>query len=222
MDKQLTELKDRVDALTDDWPQLNRYRAANAALPAPAADEARVVFLGDSITDSWPGADTFFATHHYIGRGISGQTTSQMLVRLRQDVIALRPKVVVILAGTNDIAGNSGPYDPAHTQGCLTSLVELARANGIRVVLTSCLPASDYWWRRGLEPAPKIIALNAWLQAYAARTGCVYVDYHAAMADAQGGLPPKYADDGVHPNAAGYAVMEALVAPAIAAALAQP
>ncbi len=217
--QEVTELKAQVDALQNHWPKLERYAAANAALPPPAPGERRVVFLGDSITDSWPGADGFFAAHHYVGRGISGQASAHMLLRFRQDVVALHPAVVVILAGTNDVAENAGPYDPEFTHGNLTSLVQLARANGIKVVLCSVLPAADFWWRHGLDPAPKIVALNAWIKDFAAREGLPYVDYHTAMADAQQGLPKQYAGDGVHPNATGYAVMESLVQPAIEAAL---
>lgn len=215
-------LQAQVTALKQDWAQLGRYRTANEQLAAPAAGEARVVFYGDSITDAWPHSGHFFAGQPCIGRGISGQTTAQMLVRFRQDVVALQPKVVVILAGTNDIAGNTGPYAPGFTQDNLASMVEIAKANGIRVVLSSVLPAYDYPWHRGLEPAEKIVALNTWLRAYAARSGCVYLDYFAALADERKGLPVAYSEDGVHPNAAGYAVMESLARPAIAAALAQP
>jgi acyl-CoA thioesterase I len=218
---EISALKAQVDALQFHWPKLERYAAANAALPPLAPGEQRVVFLGDSITDGWPGTDGFFAAHHYVGRGISGQATAHMLLRFRQDVVALRPALVVILAGTNDVADNAGPYDPEFTHGNLTSLVQLARANGIKVVLCSVLPATDFWWRHGLDPAPKIVALNTWIRDFAAHESIPYVDYHTAMADAQQGLPKQYAGDGVHPNAAGYAVMESLVQPAIEATLAR-
>jgi lysophospholipase L1-like esterase len=155
----------------------------------------------------------------YVGRGIGGQTTPQLLVRFRQDVIALRPKVVVILAGTNDIAGNTGPSTLEMIEDNLASMAELAKANGIRVVLSSVLPAYDYPWRPGLEPAPKIAALNAWMKRYAATHGAVYLDYHSAMADERQGLPRELSEDGVHPNEAGYRVMAPLAERAIAEAL---
>ncbi len=154
-----------------------------------------------------------------MGRGISGQTTPQMLVRFRQDVIDLKPAVVVILAGTNDIAGNTGPSTQAMIEDNLESMVELARANGIRPVLSSVLPAYDYPWRPGVEPAPKIVALNAWMKQYAAEHHVVYLDYWSAMADARQGLRPELTTDGVHPNEAGYQVMAPLAERAIAEAL---
>ncbi len=205
-----------------DWADLNRYRAANAALAAPAPGEERVVFMGDSITDAWPRIGPFFAGKPYVGRGISGQTTPQMLVRFRADVVALRPRVVVILAGINDIAGNTGPSTPEMIQDNLRSMVEIAQANGIRVVLSSILPAFDFPWRPGLQPASKVVAMNAWIKAYAEASGCVFVDYFSAMVDARDGLRAEYGDDGIHPNRAGYAVMEPLAAAAIARALALP
>jgi lysophospholipase L1-like esterase len=220
LEKQVAGLNQRINAMTNDWANLARYHADNARLAPPAAGETRVVFLGDSITDAWPQHGDFFARHRYVGRGISGQTTAQMLVRFPHDVGALQPAVVVILAGTNDIAGNNGPYDPELTKANLAAMVTLAQARGIRVVLASVLPAYDYPWRPGLQPAPKIAVLNAWLGDYAARHHCVYLDYFSAMADDRPGLPRQYSEDGVHPNAAGYAVMASLAAQAIAAALA--
>ncbi|MGA9592927.1 MAG: SGNH/GDSL hydrolase family protein [Candidatus Acidiferrales bacterium] len=205
-----------------DWPDLAKYRDANAALAAPSGSEKRVVFMGDSITESWGSADPqFFAAHAYIDRGISGQTTPQMLVRFRQDVIALRPAVVVILAGTNDIAGNTGPTSIEAIEGNLESMAELARASGIRVVLSSVLPVFDYPWRRGLQPAPKIAALNSWIKDYCGKARCVYLDYFSAMADERQGLPAALSLDGVHPNQAGFAIMEPLAEAAIAKALAR-
>ncbi|MDX1390238.1 MAG: SGNH/GDSL hydrolase family protein, partial [Acidobacteriota bacterium] len=199
---------------------LERYREANDELGEPRPDEARVVFYGDSITDAWAEHfDKMFPGKPYVGRGISGQTTPQMLVRFRQDVIDLEPTVVVILAGTNDIAGNTGPSTQAMIADNLKSMVELAKANDIRVVLASVLPAYDYPWRPGIEPAPKIVALNAWMKDYAAENDVVYSDYHSAMADERGGLPPELANDGVHPTEAGYRVMAPLAERAIAAAL---
>src|SRR5512147_851521 len=192
------------DRLRNDWANLARYRDANAKLSPPAPGENRVVFMGNSITDSWaPLFDSLFPGKPYIGRGISGQTTPQMLVRFRQDVIALHPKVVVILAGTNDIAGNTGPSTLEMIEDNLASMTELAQANGIKVVLCSVLPVFDYPWKRGLEPAPKIVALNAWMKAYSSRVGAVFVDFHAAMADERQGLRNDLTRDGVHPNEAG-------------------
>lgn len=217
----LSPLAGQDDQLRNDWASLGRYREANARLGPPKPGERRVVFYGNSITDAWARHfETMFPGKPYVGRGISGQTTPQMLVRLRQDVIALEPAVVVILAGTNDIAGNTGPSTQAMIQDNLISMVELARATGIRVVLSSVLPAYDYPWRRGLEPAPKIVALNTWMRRYAEMTdGVVYLDYHSAMADDRQGLPPELSADGVHPNEAGYRVMAPLAERAIEEAL---
>jgi lysophospholipase L1-like esterase len=207
-------------AMANDWPNLAKYRDANAALQAPAANENRVVFFGNSITEGWAHFfPAMFPGKPYIGRGISGQTTPQMLARFHQDVVALKPKVVVILAGTNDIAGNTGPSTLEMIEDNLEAMTEIAKAHGIRVVLSSVLPVYDYPWRPGLEPAPKIIALNKWMKDYAARSGQVYLDYHSAMADARQGLPPNLAGDGVHPTEAGYRIMAPLAEKAIAKAL---
>src|SRR5262245_2977538 len=163
------------ERLRTDWPWLARYRDENAKLPPPGPE--RVVFMGNSITQGWaPLFPTLFPGKEYIGRGIGGQTTPQMLVRFRQDVVALKPKVVVILAGTNDIAGNTGPSTIEMIEDNLASMAEIAQANGIRVVLASVLPVDDYPWRRGLEPAPKIMALNTWMKKYAAEHKAVYLD----------------------------------------------
>jgi lysophospholipase L1-like esterase len=208
------------DRLLQDWPNLARYRAANAKAGPPAAGENRVVFMGDSITDGWiRTSPEFFQGKPYLDRGISGQTTPQMVVRFRQDVIALQPKVVVILAGTNDVAGNTGPATPEMIEDNLMSMVDLARANGIKVVLASILPASDYAWKPGLEPGPKIVALNAWIKDYAAKNGMVYLDYYSALVNDQMGMKKELSGDGVHPNKAGYAIMEPLAEKAIAQAL---
>ncbi|KPJ86783.1 MAG: acylhydrolase [Gemmatimonas sp. SG8_17] len=205
------------DRLHDDWASLARYREANAQLGPPRPGERRVVFYGNSITDAWARYfDTMFPDKPYVGRGISGQTTPQMLVRFRQDVIALEPAVVVILAGTNDIAGNTGPSTQAMIEDNLISMVELAQANGIHVVLSSVLPANDYPWRPGLEPALKIVALNRWMRGYASTHNAVYLDYHSAMADERQGLKAELSEDGVHPNEAGYRLMAPLVERAIA------
>lgn len=207
----------------DDWASLGRYREANARLGPPGPDEQRVVFYGNSITDAWASHfDSMFPGKPYVGRGISGQTTPQMLVRFRQDVVELDPAVVVILAGTNDIAGNTGPSTQEMIAHNIASMVEIASANGIRVVLASVLPAFDYPWRPGLEPAARIVALNSWMRGYAAGHDLVYLDYHTAMADERQGLPRTLSEDGVHPNVAGYRTMAPLVEQAIADALRIP
>lgn len=213
----------REQRLRNDWAWLDRFRQENALLQPPAPGEDRVVFMGNSITEQWaPRFAELFPGKPYVGRGISGQTTPQLLVRFRQDVIALRPAVVVILAGTNDIAGNTGPSTLAMIEDNIASMVELAQASGIRVVLCSVLPVFDYPWKPGLEPAAKIIALNARLRAYAEHAGTAWVDFHAAMADERGGLPQTLAPDGVHPNDAGYRLMAPLVERGIAEALRLP
>ena len=205
-----------------DWPNLARYRDANAALGQPAPGESRVVFMGNSITDAWARSfPAMFPGKPYVGRGISGQTTPQMLARFRQDVVALRPKVVVILAGINDIAGNTGPSSQQMIADNLMSMTEIAKANGIRVVLASVLPAYDFPWRRGLQPAPKVAALNEWIKQYAQHAGVVYLDYYSKMVDARGGLPPELASDEVHPTEAGYRLMAPLAEAAIQKALSQ-
>jgi lysophospholipase L1-like esterase len=205
------------DRLRDDWASLRRYQAENAAL-APATD--RVVFMGNSITEGWARLfPTLFPGKPYIGRGISGQTTPQMLVRFRQDVIALKPKVVVILAGTNDLAGNTGPSTVEMIEDNIASMAELAHANGIRAVLCSVLPVYDYPWKPGLEPALKIMTLNAWMRDYAARHGAIYVDFHSPMQDERHGLRAELTYDGVHVTEAGYRVMAQLVERGIAQAL---
>jgi acyl-CoA thioesterase-1 len=208
-----------IQRLLLDWPNLGRFRDANATLAPPAAGENRVVFMGDSITEGWGRDGGFFPGRPYINRGISGQTTAQMLVRFRPDVVALKPAVVVVLAGTNDIAGNTGPATPEMIEQNLASMADIARANGIRVVLASILPAFDYPWRPGLEPAPKIAAVNDWVKEYARAHGLVYLDYYTAMVDGKTGLKSELGYDGVHPNKAGYAVMAPLAEKAIAEAL---
>ncbi len=203
-----------------DWPGLGRYHEANLKLAAATEPEKRVVFMGDSITDAWgKHFDKYFPGKPYIGRGISGQTTPQMLIRFRPDVISLGAKVVVILAGTNDIAGNTGPETPEMIEDNFASMVDLAKANGIRVVLCSILPVFDYPWKRGLEPAQKIVDLNKWLKEYAAKSGALYVDYFTPMADERQGCKAELCSDGVHPTEAGYALMAPLVERGIAEAL---
>lgn len=207
-----------MQKLGADWPQLGRYRADNEKLAPPLAGEQRVVFYGDSITDIWGrrGDETkFFPGKPYVNRGISGQTTAQMVVRFRQDVVDLEPKLVVILAGTNDLAGNTGLSSLKMIEDNFESMDEIAKANGIKVILASVLPVSDYPWRRGLHPADKVRELNAWLKGYAARRDDVYLDYYSAMTNAEGGLDAKLASDGVHPTPAGYAIMAPLAEKAI-------
>ncbi|MGB3077001.1 MAG: SGNH/GDSL hydrolase family protein, partial [Chitinophagales bacterium] len=200
------------DPLRTDWPNLNKYAAANQKLLPPSANEKRVVFMGNSITQGWLETDSaFFSNKPYINRGISGQTTSQMLVRFRDDVIELKPAVVVLLAGTNDIAENTGPISLENIFGNIVSMAELAIANNIRVVLSSVLPVFDYPWRPGLQPAEKIVTLNKMIKTFADKNKLVYVDYYTSMVDERKGLDKKYADDGVHPTLIGYKVMEPLV-----------
>ena len=202
-----------------DFGDLAHFHDADQKLGPAAAGEDRVVFMGDSITEGW-NLEESFPGKPYINRGISGQTSSQMLLRFRQDVIDLKPKVVVILAGTNDIAENTGPVTLEQVEGNLMSMAQLATANHIRVVLCSVLPSVHYWWHPELkDPAPRIVALNKWIKAYAAEKGYVYVDYYSAMADAAGGLPKKLSPDGVHPSAAGHAVMAPLAESGIEKAL---
>jgi len=213
--------KAREEQMKNDWPWLGRFKEADLKLAAPVAGEDRVVFMGDSITEFWKieGAKGYFPGKPYINRGISGQTTPQMLVRFRQDVIDLKPKVVVILAGINDIAGNTGPMTLKETEDNLASMAELATANRIHVVMCSVLPAFDFSWKPGMNPAPKVVALNEWIKAYAAEKGHVYVDYYTTMKDDRGGLPTALSEDGVHPLPAGYAIMTPLVEAGIEKAL---
>jgi len=214
---QLQQAQDKLK----DWPDLARYRDANSQVLAPAPKEDRVVFMGDSITDSWGRKfGKFFPGKPYVNRGISGQTTPQMLIRFRPDVIALRPKVVVILAGTNDIAGNTGPTTLEAIEGNLASMAELATANGIRVVLASLLPVCDYIKpQTPRRPTEKILAVNAWMKDYAAKNGFIYLDYYSAMLDDKKMFKQELTYDGLHPNDAGYEVMAPLAEKAIVAAL---
>ena len=217
----VTDIRFSRPRVQGDWANLQRYHAADMQLTSSSSTaKDRVVFFGNSITESWaPYFATMFPGKPYVGRGISGQTTPQMLVRFRQDVIDLKPKVVVILAGTNDIAGNTGPSTLEMIEDNLKSMTELAQRNGIRVVLSSVLPVYDYPWKPGLEPAPKIVALNDWMEQYAKSVGAVYLDYWTALADARHGMRAEYSADGVHPNEAGYRVMAPLAEKAIAEAL---
>jgi alpha-L-fucosidase len=200
----------------EDWANLHKYEKANAEVGLPKANEDRVVFMGNSITEGWVRNDPeFFHSNSYIGRGISGQTTMQMLLRFRPDVLDLKPKAVVILAGTNDIAANKGPVSIENTAGNIFSMVELAQANGIKVVLASVLPANRYSWRPAIYPADKIIALNKLIKAYAEEHNIVYLDYYSPMVDNEKGLKSAYSKDGVHPTTKGFDVMEPLVQKAI-------
>ena len=213
-----------VPGQAQDWGGLQRFAAANAELSPAVEGQLRVVLLGDSITEIWPDRHpSFFEETGYIGRGISGQVSAQMLVRFRQDVIGLHPAVVVINAGTNDVAENQGPYNEDFTFGNIVSMTELAQANGIAVVLTSVLPAAAFRWRPAItDAAEKIAALNARIRAYAEKQGIPYVDYYSSLVveDSSRALNPAYSNDGVHPVADGYVVMEPLVKKGISEALA--
>jgi lysophospholipase L1-like esterase len=212
----------RAETLRNDFGELARYRESNARLKAPTAGEKRVVFMGDSITDAWP-LEQYFRGKGYVNRGISGQTTPQMLIRFRGDVIDLKPAVVVILAGTNDIAGNTGPMSLEEIEANYASMAELARAHGIRVVFSSVIPVHNYTARAAnpfvLRPMSKIRELNRWLQEYSRTNGFVYLDYFSAMIDKAGFLKKELADDGLHPNDPGYNVMARLASQAIEKAL---
>jgi lysophospholipase L1-like esterase len=213
----------RIAVFTNDFGQLARYHDANASLKPPAPGENRVVFFGDSITDIWK-LEEYFPGKPYLNRGIGGQTTPQMLVRFRQDVVDLHPKLVVILAGTNDIAGNTGPMRLEDIEADYASLAELAGANHITVVFSSVLPVHNYTPKSqdafAQRSPEKIVALNRWLQDYCAANGLVYLDYFTALADDKGLLKRELAEDGLHPNAAGYKIMAPLAETAIAKALA--
>jgi lysophospholipase L1-like esterase len=207
-------------AQNSDWANFGKYKEDNLKIGLPLPDENRVVFMGNSITQGWGEINPeFFKDKPYINRGISGQTTPQMLVRFRADVVNLKPKVVVILAGTNDIAGNTGPTTLEMIEDNIASMVEIAKANNIKVILCSVLPAYDYPWKPGLEPAQKIIALNKWIEEYTEQNEIFYVDYFTPMSDERSGLKKEYSEDGVHPNLAGYKIMEPLVEKVIADAL---
>jgi len=221
-------IKAQQDSVTErlnqsnDWPQLRRYRSENIKAGLPAANENRVVFMGNSITDAWINSDpSFFSDHPYLDRGISGQTTPQMLVRFRQDVIDLKPKAVVILAGINDIAENTGPSSLQMTENNLMSMAQLAKANNIKVVLCSVLPAAAFPWRPAINPVESVTELNKWIKNYCAKNDFVYVDYYDAMVDSRKGLPSNLSKDGVHPTLEGYRIMEPLVVKGIEKALKQ-
>ena len=226
----LLQVIDRMEGLLKRWPNFERYRADNAALPPPANGQKRVVFMGDSITDQWDDpawSSGFFPGQPYVNRGINGQTTAQMLVRFRPDVLRLQPQVVVILGGTNDLASLFPEPALPVIRDNVTSMVELAQGNGIRVVLASVLPVNDYSKRPDgtvrpqvpRHPTASILAINEWIKSYAEEKGALYLDYHAAMVDERGWLKADLSDDGIHPNPKGYEVMAPLAARAIAAAL---
>ncbi|MFT6053961.1 MAG: lysophospholipase L1-like esterase [Roseivirga sp.] len=206
--------------IAQDWANLKKYELANSKLSPPKTDEDRVVFMGNSITEAWINVrPDFFKNNTYINRGISGQTTPQMLIRFKQDVVDLRPKVVVILAGINDIAGNTGPSTIKMITDNIFSMAEIAKANGIKVILCSVLPAADFPWQPDINPGPKVNELNKHLQAYSFTHNLVYVDYYSAMVDNRNGLRKELGEDSVHPNVAGYLIMEPIIAQGITKSL---
>ena len=203
-------------SFAQDWANLAKYETQNNQLPSKQSGEKRIVLLGDSITEFWSQIQPeFFANTSYINRGISGQTTPQMLIRFRPDVLDLHPDVVVILAGVNDIAGNTGPTTYDAIFGNIISMVELAKANAIKVILCSVLPANNFYWRPNEKAAETIIQLNQLIQSYAKEHDIPYVDYHSAMADAKNGLPKEFSEDSVHPNLKGYQTMQPLLEKAV-------
>jgi lysophospholipase L1-like esterase len=215
-------MEQSIIAQEQDWANFNRYKEDNIKVGLPAPDVLRVVFMGNSITEGWKDINPdFFKDKPYIDRGISGQTTPQMLVRFRADVVNLKPKVVVILAGTNDIAGNTGPSTLEMIENNIASMVEIAKANNIKVVLCSVLPAYDYPWKPGLQPAEKIVNLNKWIEDYSEKNKIAYADFFTPMADKRNGLKKEYSEDGVHPNLDGYKVLNPIVEQAISEALGQ-
>ena len=203
-------------SFAQDWANLAKYETQNNQLPSKQSGEKRIVLMGDSITEFWSQIQPdFFANTSYINRGISGQTTPQMLIRFRPDVLNLHPDVVVILAGVNDIAGNTGPTTNDAIFGNIISMVELAKANAIKVILCSVLPANNFYWRPNEKAAETIIQLNQLIQSYAKEHDIPYVDYHSAMADAKNGLPKEFSEDSVHPNLKGYQTMQPLLEKAV-------
>jgi lysophospholipase L1-like esterase len=206
----------RARLLREDWPNLGRYAAENAAFLRSGV-KAEIVFMGDSITEGWKAKRPAFFTPGRICRGISGQTTPQMVLRMMADVIALKPRLIHIMAGTNDVAGNTGPMTVAQSCDNLRMMAELARANGIEVLLASVPPANGFPWRPEVATVAPIRAINTWAKDYAKRTRATWVDYTAVLADAEGAMKPGFADDGVHPTEAGYAAMESVLAPILKA-----
>ncbi|WP_426092526.1 SGNH/GDSL hydrolase family protein [Flavobacterium sp. DSR3-2] len=205
-----------------DWPNLNKYQNENANLKPVAQGDKRIIFIGDSITEFWSVLNPeYFAGKPYVNRGISGQTSPQILIRFRADVIALKPATVVILAGINDIAGNTGPSTLEMIANNIFSMVELAKANQIKVILCSVLPAYDFSWKPNQNPAEKVLALNKMIKKYADANNILYLDYFSAMVDERNGLKTAYSEDGVHPNKVGYQIMAALAEKAITEVLAR-
>lgn len=200
-------------AKAQDWPNLSRYQVANQRLKDSTV---KVVYMGNSITEAWAQmSPDFFADNRYINRGISGQTTPQMLLRFRQDVIELKPKIVVLLCGINDIAGNTGPSTLEMIEANIMSMAELAKANKIKMILCSLLPANHFKWKPTLQPADSVIALNKWISAYAHSRHLEYVDFYSQMVDTEKGLKAAYTYDGLHPTIDGYKIMQPLVKAAI-------
>lgn len=198
--------------IKDDWQNLKKYAEADSSLGLPAPGENRIVFMGNSITESWVKIDSsFFANPDYIGRGISGQTSSQMLLRFRQDVINLKPIAVVILAGTNDIAENAGPIALKDVLGNIISMAQIAEYNNIKVILCSVPPAYDFSWHHGLQPAEKIVKLNSMIKSYCSENNIPYVNFYSKLVDDKMGFDKRYSKDGVHPNLAGYQIMGSLI-----------
>ncbi|MFM7222955.1 MAG: SGNH/GDSL hydrolase family protein [Bacteroidota bacterium] len=212
----LSSAQQKINDSWSDWANFKKYAAQNAEVPPKQKGEKRVVFLGNSIFEGWLRLrPEFFAGKPYYDRGISGQTTPQMLLRFHEDVLNLQPDVLVLKAGINDIAQNTGPYDQQRTLNNIQSIAQLARANGIKIIICSVLPAKDFKWRPGLEPADKVIALNAAIKAFAEEHKFFYLDLYSAVVDENKGMKAEYADDGVHPTVEGYKVLEPLVEAAI-------
>ncbi|MFM1963945.1 MAG: hypothetical protein RLZZ172_2790 [Bacteroidota bacterium] len=212
----LLQAQSKINENWADWANFKKYAEQNKAVPARVKGEKRVVFLGNSIFEGWLRLrPEFFAGKPYYDRGISGQTTPQMLLRFYEDVLALDPEVIVLKAGINDIAQNSGPYNPLQTLNNIKAIAQLARANGIKVILCSVLPASDFRWRPGLEPGDKVIALNNAIRDFAKSDGFYYLDLYSSVVDDKKGMKAEYANDGVHPTVEGYKVLEPLVEDAI-------
>jgi lysophospholipase L1-like esterase len=202
------------ERLLTDWPWLGRYREDNKKI-IMLGPTSKVVFMGDSITEGWAASQPDFFSDGIVGRGISAQTTPQMVLRMQADVVALHPRVVHIMAGTNDIASNTGPMTPEDTRNNIRAMTEIAKANGMKVVLASIPPAANYPWRPGLETAKTIMDMNSWISSYAKLVGARYADYHSAMSNGKGGMKPGLSSDEVHPTAAGYAVMRPIAEAAI-------
>lgn len=211
-EERAARIKAHQEQMLKDWPNLTRFRSANATINSPV----EVVFMGDSITELWGRQpEQFFPGKPYVNRGIGGQTTPQMLLRFQQDVVDLNPKVVVINGGTNDIAGNTGPSTLKMVEDNLKSMTEIAQANGIHVVLASVTPAYDYPWRKGLEPAEKVVELNNWMKGFCLKVGCIYADYFTPMADEKHGMKEGLSVDGIHPTPEGYRIMSPIAEKAI-------